>query len=123
MANTISWFEIPVLDFDRASKFYSGLLSYNIQEQSWGDTKMGFLSGMEAQGLSGAIVLGKGYEPSEKGTLVYLNGGEDLSGMLARVEPNGGKIILPKTLINVDYGYFAMFIDTEGNRIALHSMK
>lgn len=123
MANTISWFEIPVLDFDRASKFYSGLLSYNIQEQSWGDTKMGFLAGMEAQGLSGAIVLGKGYEPSEKGTLVYLNGGEDLSGMLARVEPNGGKIILPKTLINEDYGYFAMFIDTEGNRIALHSMK
>ena len=97
MANTISWFEIPVLDFDRASKFYSGLLSYNIQEQSWGDTKMGFLAGMEAQGLSGAIVLGKGYEPSEKGTLVYLNGGEDLSGMLARVEPNWGKIILPKT--------------------------
>jgi hypothetical protein len=123
MANTISWFEIPVLDFERAKKFYSGLLSYNIQEQSWEDTKMGFLAGMDSQGISGAIVWGKGYEPSEKGTLVYLNGGEDLSGMLDKVELNGGKIILPKTLINEDYGYFAMFIDTEGNRIALHSMK
>lgn len=77
---------------------------------------------MQNGGVGGGIVQGDGFEPSTKGTLVYLNGGEDLSVPLSKVENAGGKIIMPKTAIGAN-GFMAQFIDTEGNRIALHSMK
>ena len=123
MANTINWFEIPVQNFERAKKFYGAILGRNIEEQQFGDDRMGFLSGMQEKGIGGAIVHGRGYEPSDKGALIYLNGGDDLNVMLSKVEPAGGKVVLPKTLINEDIGFFATFIDSEGNKIALHSSK
>jgi predicted enzyme related to lactoylglutathione lyase len=64
----------------------------------------------------------EGFEPSTKGALIYLNGGEDLSVPLSKVEAAGGKILLPKTSIGSN-GFMAHIIDTEGNKIALHSMK
>jgi predicted enzyme related to lactoylglutathione lyase len=54
---------------------------------------------------------------------IYLNGGDDLSVMLGRVEPAGGKVIFPKTLISEDNGFFAIFADTEGNAVGLWSKK
>ena len=77
---------------------------------------------LQSGGVGGGIVQGEGFEPSTKGTIVYLNGGEDLSEPLSRVETGGGKIVFPKTAIGVN-GFMTQFIDTEGNRIALHSMK
>lgn len=74
-------------------------------------------------GVGGAVVSGDGYEPNDKGSLVYLNGGEDLSDALSRVEKAGGKVIVPKTQISPEIGHFALFIDTEGNKVALHSPK
>ena len=73
-------------------------------------------------GIGGCIMEAQGYEPTDKGTIVYLNGGEDLSVALSKVEAAGGKIILPKTAIGPN-GFMAHFSDTEGNRVALHSMK
>jgi uncharacterized protein len=70
----------------------------------------------------GGIAQGEGFEPSAKGTIVYLNGGEDLSTPLSKVEDAGGKILMPKTSIGGN-GFMAHFLDTEGNRVALHSMK
>lgn len=122
MPNTINWFEIPVLDFKRAKKFYGDIFSSDIHEMNMGPYTMGFLPYDEGK-VSGAIVHGEGYNPSKEGTLVYLNGGDDLSGMLAKVEAAGGKIIKPKTLITEQIGYDAIFIDTEGNKVALHSPK
>ena len=72
---------------------------------------------------SGALVKGGGYTPSEKGVVVYLNGGEDLSGVLRRVEKAGGKVLLEKTFLSKEAGHIAYFADTEGNRIRLHSME
>ena len=74
-------------------------------------------------GVGGAIICGEGSEPSDKGALLYLNGGEDLDNVLNRVESSGGRILLSKQQINEDAGYFALFIDTEGNKLALHSIK
>jgi len=74
-------------------------------------------------GVGGAVVSGDGYEPNDKGSLVYLNAGEDLSAALSRVEKAGGKVIVPKTQISPEIGHFALFIDTEGNKVALHSPK
>ncbi len=63
-------------------------------------------------GIGGAVVAGEGCVPSEVGPLIYLNSGKDLSPVLNRIEGAGGRVVLPKTLINEDAGYFALFIDS-----------
>ena len=120
MANVINWFEIPVTDFERAKKFYAAILGAQLHVETMGEHLMGFLP-MDGEGVGGAIVHGHGYTPSSDGTLVYLNGGDDLSTILNRVEPSGGKVALPKTQITEEIGYFALFLDSEGNKVALHS--
>ena len=122
LKNSINWFEIPVLDFDRAKLFYSMIYNYEMPDQMMGPVRMGFFL-VEKGGIGGAIVYGEGYVPSKEGSLVYLNGGKDLSVVLDRIENAGGKIISPKMKINDELGYIALFFDSEGNRVALHSMK
>ena len=121
MGNTVVWFEIPVKDLNRAVKFYSQVLGVEVQPVEAGPNKMAFFP--FAPGVaSGALVESKENSPNEKGTLVYLNGGDDLSLPLKRVDVAGGKILQGKTGIG-DHGFIAIFKDTEGNRVALHSMK
>jgi len=120
--NAVNWFEIPAADFGRARTFYSAIFDFDMPEMTMGDSLMGFfLMDQEGGGIGGAIVKGPWHKPSADGSLVYLNGGEDLSVVLGRVEKAGGKVVVPKTAITPELGYFAMFIDTEGNRVALHS--
>jgi predicted enzyme related to lactoylglutathione lyase len=122
MANVIHWFEIPARNFDRACAFYSQLLEGDVHKvEHPNGLTYGFLPGLSQDGVGGAIVVGKGYEPSRKGSLIYFNGGKDLNVPLSRVEKSGGKILTSKTSIG-ENGFMAQFIDTEGNRIALHSM-
>ena len=122
MINAINWFEIPVTDFERAKKFYETLFNAEIMEMPFPGGRYGMLPSDMQNGVGGGLAQGEGFEPSDKGTIVYLNGGEDLAEPLSRVENAGGKIIFPKTSIGAN-GYMAHFIDTEGNRVALHSMK
>lgn len=122
MKNAINWFEIPVKDFARAKKFYETLIGAPVTEMPHPDYKYGMLPADMENGVGGGIVMGKGYEPSDKGALIYLNGGDDLSVPLSKVETAGGKIVLPKTSIEPN-GFMAHFIDSEGNKVALHSMK
>lgn len=120
MENLINWFEIPATDFNRSVKFYKQILDADIQETEMFGMKMGFMP-TDGTNVSGSIVEGEGYTPSMDGAVIYLNGGNDLQNMLSRVEGAGGKVIVPKTQISPEIGYFAMFIDTEGNKMALHS--
>ena len=85
-------------------------------------TKMAFLP-FNGQGVSGSICEGEMYKPSTDGAMIYLNGGEDLSKPLSKVEASGGKVIMPKTKISDEIGYMAIFLDAEGNRMAFHSHK
>ena len=119
--HAISWFEIPTSDFDRAKAFYEAVLGRPIETMNMGPSTMGFLS-TSPDAVGGAIVHGDGTAPSQSGTLVYLNGGDDLAPMLARVEGAGGTVAVPKTDIGSGFGFFAHFIDTEGNKVGLHSM-
>ena len=75
----------------------------------------------ENQVVSGVIIKGEGYTPSADGVVIYLNGGNDLQVILDRVVDHGGTTLVPKTLIDEQIGYYALFIDSEGNRIGLHS--
>ncbi|HYV90909.1 MAG TPA: VOC family protein [Chitinophagales bacterium] len=121
MTNAITWIEIPVTDFARAKKFYETVLKVKIELVPTPRGKWGmFPHEMVEAGGGGAIVEGKGYKPSKTGSLVYLSGGADLSKPLSRVEKAGGKITMHKAA-NGDFGFIALFIDTEGNKIGFHS--
>ncbi len=122
MENFAVWFEIPVTDMERARKFYSELFRIEMELQDIEGMPHAFFP-MEGYANGGALVKHHDFIPSAKGLTVYLNGGEDLSGALSRVGPAGGKIIVPKTKISEEIGYYALFLDTEGNRIGLFSMK
>ena len=120
-SNMINWFEIAVTDFDRARKFYETIFNVQMSVTEIQGYKMAFFPA-EPGSVSGAICYGEGYIPSGAGALLYLNANPDLQVVLDRIERHGGKIIVPKTRISPEYGYMAVFHDTEGNRIALHSV-
>lgn len=122
MKNAINWFEIPAKDFERAKSFYEVIFDAKLETMSMEEMgmTMAFFPADWENGVGGGIAFGPGYEPSDKGTIVYLNVGDDLSTSLAKVESAGGKIILPKTSLGPN-GFMAQFIDTEGNRVAFHS--
>lgn len=122
MANAINWFEVPVQNFDRAKSFYETILGTEMMRMDMMGMKCAFFPADLQNGVGGCIMEGQGYEPSAKGSLIYLNGGDDLSSILSKVESAGGKITLPKMGIG-ENGFMAHFIDTEGNRIGLHSHK
>jgi len=121
MNNIINWFEIPAKDIGRAIRFYNSLLGLEINEVDMSGTKMGFFP-TDGKNVSGAIVQGDDYNPSPTGAILYLNGGNNLETHLSKVEAAGANVIVPKTQISQEMGYFAMFIDTEGNKVALHSI-
>jgi predicted enzyme related to lactoylglutathione lyase len=121
VANAVSWFEIPVTDFARAKTFYETVLGVAIERVDMGPTTMGMLPA-DQDAVGGAIVHSQETSPSRDGTLVYLNGGDDLAPMLARAVKAGASVVVPKTDIGNDFGFFAHFIDTEGNKVGLHSM-
>ena len=115
------WVEIPVKDFERVKKFYETVFELEISMVPIPRGKYGiFPLDVKALGAGGALVEGDGYEPSEKATIVYIDRFEDLTVPLSRVEKAGGKILLQKS-DNAGFGFIAQFIDTEGNRIGLHS--
>lgn len=120
MENMISWFEIPAGDFKRAVSFYKNVLGVNITETEMFGTRMGFFPS-NGRNVSGAIVQGDDYKPSGEGATLYFNGGKNLQPVLDKVADNKGRVIVPKTQISPEMGYFAIFIDTEGNKVALHS--
>ena len=120
MKNAINWFEIPASDFDRAVKFYGAVLGETITRHKMGGADMGFLPA-DRDGVGGAIVAGPDAHPGPGGALVYLNANPDLSAALGRVEAAGGSIVVPKTAISAEFGFFSLVADTEGNIIGLHS--
>ncbi|MBL7752900.1 MAG: VOC family protein [Chitinophagaceae bacterium] len=119
-SNMINWFEIAVTDFDRARKFYETIFNVQMSVTEIQGYKMAFFPA-EPGSVSGAICYGEGYIPSGAGALLYLNANPDVNLVLDRATASGGRIIVPKTPIGDDLGYYAFIVDTEGNRIALHS--
>ncbi len=121
--NAISWFEIPSTDLDRAAKFYETIFDITLTPMDTPEIKMRLFPLEDMMGVGGAIVDSGGFHKpsSTDGPLLYLNANPDVQNVLDKVEAAGGKIIVPKMSIG-EYGFMAAFIDTEGNRIALHSV-
>lgn len=114
----VSWFEIPAYDLHRAATFYNTIYNMQMEVVHNGDFVMAYFPA--DKGIGGALIQGPGCYPNETGVLIYLNAGDDMDSILGRIELAGGRIIMPKTLIGEQAGYFALFIDSEGNRLALH---
>jgi predicted enzyme related to lactoylglutathione lyase len=123
MKNAINWFAIPSSDFNRALKFYQAILEVEMMTIEMDETPMAFFPHDSNGGVGGHLFGGQGFNPSSDGSIVYLNGGDDLQIILDRVKPNGGQTFVGKTKISDENGYFAFFIDTEGNKVGLHSPK
>lgn len=120
--NALNWFEIPSTSFDRAKKFYETILACSMYTMKIGDADMAFFPMTDGE-VGGAVIFHKDCRPSADGTTVYLNANPDLADILARVDQAGGKVIVPKTQVTPEIGFFAVFLDSEGNRVALHSNK
>jgi predicted enzyme related to lactoylglutathione lyase len=124
MKNAISWFDLPAKDIERAVKFYNHILQVNMVPTQGMDGMSAFFPYDAPLAVGGAINMSNSdfYTPSETaGPLIYLDAGEDLTPVLGRVEPAGGKVVVPKTSIG-EHGAIAVFIDSEGNRVGLHSL-
>jgi uncharacterized protein len=115
----VSWFEIPAIDFQQAVHFYNHIFGIEMTQNITEASAMAFFP--VTSGIGGAVIAGSGSIPSDRGPLIYLNGGKDLNNVLNKVEEVGGRIVMPKTLISKDAGCFAIFIDSQGNKLALHS--
>jgi len=121
MNSYISIFEIPATDIQRAVKFYKAILDIEIDEMEFPGMYMGLFP-IENQATVGVILKGEDQKPSANGITIYLNAGNDLQPVLDKVTTNGGEIKIPKTAHADDSGHFAIFIDSEGNRLGLHSL-
>lgn len=122
--NPVGWFEIPVSNMDRAIEFYEAVFNFKLQRHQMGDEDMAWFPWVEnGMGASGSLVYHKGlYNPSADGVVIYFNTPSgDINKDLENIEKAGGKTIQPKTIITPEIGYLALFHDTEGNRLALHS--
>ncbi len=116
MTKLIAWVDIPTENFERAVEFYSRILKIELKGIDYGHEKMACFPGGE-----GAISYSPDYKPGKDGVLVSFNTGNDLDGVIERVEANNGTIFQPKTRIDADeLGYFAVFIDPEGNKVGLY---
>ena len=122
--NALNWFEIPVTNSNRAQKFYETILDIQMERHVMMGMEMtNFPYHMQAASgrVSGALVKSPQHKPGLDGAVVYLNANPAIQAVVDKIEKAGGKLIMPKTLINEQIGYMAFFIDTEGNRMALHA--
>jgi uncharacterized protein len=117
MKNAVNWFELPVVNLERARKFYETVLGTTLKPEVFGGTPMAIFPYQD--GVGGALVQDTRVRPSSDGTAVYLDAAGALDACVRRVEAAGGKVLLPKTDIG-DPGFIALMLDSEGNRVGLH---
>jgi predicted enzyme related to lactoylglutathione lyase len=120
--DALTWFEIPAADLLRATRFYETVLGRSLKTETMGDSTLAVFP-YQQPGVGGCVIEGKGHAPSPKGTVVYLDAAPKIDQALVRVVDAGGRVVLPKTALPGDMGYFAHVIDTEGNRVGLHALQ
>ncbi len=119
MANTLNWFEIPTTDLGRATAFYENVLGVELRREDFGGTPMAIFAVRDPD-LAGALVKDARRKPSSDGALLYLNVNGRLDAVVDRIAKAGGEVLVPKMDIG-EPGFIALFRDTEGNVVGLHS--
>jgi predicted enzyme related to lactoylglutathione lyase len=121
MKRLLNWVEIPAANLQRAKSFYEHILDVQMQVMTVGDSEYALFP-TEDQFNSGALVRGPRHTPSADGVVLFLDGGPDMSTILARVTGAGGHVLLEKTYMGDMAGHVGVFTDSEGNRIGLQHM-
>ena len=119
MANQIVWCDIPVRDLERAVRFYSAVLGHDIQKHEISGATIGVLPHNDGE-VGACLVMSQDEKPGKDGAIIYLNANGRLDEAIAAAKSNGGSIVKPKHAIG-PFGFRAVVIDSEGNRVALHS--
>ncbi len=120
--NSLNWFEIPATDIDRAKKFYESIFQIEMIPMEMEGMKMVSFPYDPGSGkAAGGLMQSPMHKPSQEGAVIYLNANPDMAPVLDRIEAAGGQIAMPKTEISPEIGHMAFFIDSEGNKVALHS--
>ncbi len=119
MPHQVVWFDMPVQDLERAIRFYSAVLGAKVHKEQFPDLAIGILPHGEGE-ISGCLYPSSVHQPAAQGPLLYLNCSGRLDAAIAAVQPNNGKVLQPKHAIG-RYGFRAVVLDSEGNRVALHS--
>jgi hypothetical protein len=120
MPNHIVWVDIPVLKLDRAIRFYSAVLGVQVEKVEFPGMSIGSIPHKDGES-AGCLYVSDKFKPSADGPLVYLNVHGRLDEAVEAVEPSGGKVVQPKESIG-PFGFRAVILDPDGNRVALHSM-
>jgi hypothetical protein len=120
-AHQIVWFDLPVRDLDRAIRFYSAVLAAEIEKQTFPGGAIGILPHSD-EAVGGCLFVSDDPKagPADHGPLLYFNANGRLDEAEAAVEPNGGRVLQAKHSIG-PHGFRAVVLDSEGNRIAIHS--
>ena len=121
--NSLNWFEIPATDISRAQKFYETIFSIKMDAmpEMMGMKMASFPAEMGNGKVAGAVAQSPNHKPGMDGAVVYLNANPSIDAVIGKIEQAGGKMIMPKMQISPEIGYMAFFVDTEGNRMALHA--
>jgi predicted enzyme related to lactoylglutathione lyase len=119
--DALNWFELFVADFDRAKRFYETALQAQLQEMEMENCRMGMFPYDNVIGIGGSITKMQDISPCPGGTIVYLNVEGDLDDVLKRIPSASGSVVKPRTSVG-QHGFIALFRDTEGNSVGLHSM-
>jgi uncharacterized protein len=122
-SNAINWFEIPAKDINRAKKFYETILNVKMDDMQdmMGMKMVNFPNDPTNGKVYGALVQSEMHNPSQDGAVVYLNANPSIQTVIDRIETAGGKVVMPRTEISPEIGTMAFFIDSEGNKVALHA--
>jgi len=122
-SNSLNWFEIPANDLVRAKKFYEAVFACEMMDypEMMGMKMIGFPADPMSGKASGALCQSEHHKPSMEGPFIYLNANPSIQTVIDRIETAGGKVIMPRTEISPEIGCMALFVDSEGNRMALHA--
>lgn len=122
LQNALSWFEIPVIDLARATRFYEAVFGKALRQEAIGPAKMAIFPYDQA-GIGGCLYEAAHVKPSDQGSIVYLDANPSIDAALQHVLAESGRVSLPRTALPPGMGYFAHMIDSEGNRVGLHAMQ
>jgi predicted enzyme related to lactoylglutathione lyase len=117
--SAINWFEIPVTDMERAARFYEALEGRSLKRETFMGVPHAIFQSAKEGGVGGALIYEEKRKPSSEGTTVYLDS-SDIDAALERVSKLGAEVLVPKTSIG-PIGFMALLIDSEGNKIGLHT--
>lgn len=120
--NALNWFEIPVVDIERAQRFYETLLARSLRREQMGPQTLAIFPYDNGSGVGGALLQSAtAPAPGTDGSLVYLDASPSLDAVMSRAAELGAKVLLPKLQLPGTIGFIAQIVDSEGNRVGLHS--